>query len=530
MELTHKLLPILLALILTSPAWARPPRDGDGYVITEQDYQGLQAFKHAISDPRGFLRSWNDTGIGACSGAWAGIKCVRGKVIAISLPWRDLRGHITEKIGQLTALRKLSLHDNSLGGQIPQAIGFLPDLRGVYLFNNQLSGSIPPSIGNCLMLQALDVSNNSITGSFPATISNSSKLYRLNLSYNNLSGPIPVEVTRIPSLSLLFLQHNNLSGSIPDPWGRTQLRNLNLDGNSFSGKIPVSLTRQLLLEELVLSNNLLNGSIPREIGSLTRLRSLDLSENDLTGEIPNCLDQLTNLSSFNVSYNTLSGPVPLLLSKKFNSSSFRGNAKLCGYTASIPCVSPNLPSQSIPAEAKHRNLSTKTVVLIAAGTAIGLLILVCLILLCCLLRKKAALIEKNSEEKQQPAGPESKSEAKAGAGDRGGKLVHLEGPSTFVADDLLCATAEVLGKSTYGTVYKATLESGSQVAVKRLREKYARSPKEFEAEVSSIGKARHCNLLELRAYYLGPKGEKLLVFDFIPKGSLAAFLHGKIHR
>jgi len=40
-------------------------------------------------------------------------------------------------------------------------------------------------------------------------------------------------------------------------------------------------------------------------------------------------------------------------------------------------------------------------------------------------------------------------------GDVGGELVHFDGPLAFTADDLLCATAEIMGKSTYGTVYKA---------------------------------------------------------------------------
>ncbi|KAJ4732097.1 Leucine-rich repeat protein kinase family protein [Rhynchospora pubera] len=109
----------------------------------------------------------------------------------------------------------------------------------------------------------------------------------------------------------------------------------------------------------------------------------------------------------------------------------------------------------------------------------------------------------------------------------GGKLVHFDGPLAFTADDLLCATAEIMGKSTYGTVYKATLEDGSQVAVKRLREKIAKNQKEFETEVNALGKLRHPNLLALRAYYVGPKGEKLLVFDYMPKGSLASFLHAR---
>ena len=92
---------------------------------------------------------------------------------------------------------------------------------------------------------------------------------------------------------------------------------------------------------------------------------------------------------------------------------------------------------------------------------------------------------------------------------------------------IFCAQRRSLGKRTYGTVYRATLEDGNQVAVKRFRKKYTKGPKEFEAELNSIGKARNPNLLKLSAYCLGPKGEKLLVFDFMPKGSLAAFLHGK---
>ncbi|RHN57191.1 hypothetical protein MtrunA17_Chr5g0437711 [Medicago truncatula] len=37
-------------------------------------------------------------------------------------------------------------------------------------------------------------------------------------------------------------------------------------------------------------------------------------------------------------------------------------------------------------------------------------------------------------------------------GDAGGKLVHFDRPLTFTADDLLCATAGLMGISTYGTV------------------------------------------------------------------------------
>ncbi|KAJ1417728.1 Serine-threonine/tyrosine-protein kinase, catalytic domain [Sesbania bispinosa] len=589
----------------------------DGVVVTESNFLALQAFKQELVDPRGFLRSWNDSGYGACSGGWVGIKCAKGQVIVIQLPWKGLKGQITERIGQLQGLRKLSLHDNQISGSIPSALGLLPNLRGVQLFNNRLTGSIPPSLGYCPLLQSLDLSNNLLTGTIPDSIANSTKLYWLNLSFNSFSGSIPASLTHSVSLTFLSLQHNNLSGSLPNSWGGSlkndffRLQNLILDHNFFTGSIPSSLGRLSQLREISLSHNKFSGTVPNEIGTLSMLKTLDFSNNALNGSLPHTLSNLTSLTVlnadnnhldnqipealgrlhnlsvlilsrnqfsghipasianistlkqldlslnnlsgeipvsfdtehslnlFNVSYNNLSGPVPTLLAKKFNSSSFVGNIQLCGYSPSTPC--PSLaPSEGViapPPEVSkhqhHRKLSTKDIILIAAGSLLIVLVTLCCILLFCLIRRRATSKESNgratgraaamSTEKGVP--PVAAGEVDA-SGEAGGKLVHFDGAIAFTADDLLCATAEIMGKSTYGTVYKATLEDGSQVAVKRLREKITKSQREFESEVSVLGKIRHPYLLALRAYYVGPKGEKLLVFDYMPKGSLASFLHG----
>ncbi|CAI0452710.1 unnamed protein product [Linum tenue] len=489
-------------------------QDWDGVVVTQADFQVLQAFKQELIDPRGFLRSWNDSGYGACSGGWAGIKCAQGQVIVIQLPWKGLGGKLTDKIGQLQALRKLSLHDNVVTGTIPQTLGVLPDLRGLQLFNNRFSGSIPPTLGSCPLLQNLDLGNNSLAGRIPDRLANATKLFRINLSYNSLSGPIPLTISNLSSLQVLDFESNLLDGQIPE--GIVNLKNLSV---------------------LNFRRNQLDGPIPETIGGIPTLTRLDLSENKLSGEIPLSLANLSRLSSFNVSYNNLSGPVPTELSSKFNSTSFVGNIQLCGYSGATPCPSP--PSQTVPTQPpeKKKKLSTKDIILIAAGALlIVLLILVC-VLLCCLARKRTAAKAKEGQPSTtsraaagvaggEKGAPPTAAEVEAG-GEAGGKLVHFDGPMMFTADDLLCATAEIMGKSTYGTVYKATLEDGSQVAVKRLREKIAKGQREFEAEVNVLGKIRHPNLLALRAYYLGPKGEKLLVFDYMSKGSLATFLHAR---
>ncbi|CAL4913973.1 unnamed protein product [Urochloa decumbens] len=581
--------PLLLLLLLLGAAAAVPARGqlSDGVVIAQADLQGLQAIRQSLVDPRGFLSGWNGTGLDACSGGWAGIKCARGKVVAIQLPFKGLAGALSDKVGQLTALRRLSFHDNIIGGQIPAAIGFLRDLRGVYLHNNRFAGAIPPALGGCALLQTLDLSGNYLSGSIPSALANATRLYRINLAYNNLSGVVPTSLTSLPFLESLELGNNNLSGVLPPSIGNLRLLHdlslgnnlisgsipegignlsnlrsldlsdnllggsipdslcnlaslveLNLEGNDIGGHIPECFDGLKNLTKLSLKRNVLDGEIPATVGNLSALSVFDVSENNLTGEIPASLSDLASLSSFNVSYNNLSGPVPLVLSNKFNSTSFVGNLQLCGFNGSAICTSASSPvaspSPPLPlSQRRTRKLNKRELIF-----AVGGILLLFLLLFCCVLLfwRKDKTEESSSTKKSAKDATATKTVGKPGSGagsgtdgggDGGGKLVHFDGPLSFTADDLLCATAEILGKSTYGTVYKATMEDGSYVAVKRLREKIAKSQKEFEAEVNTLGKLRHPNLLALRAYYVGPKGEKLLVFDYMPKGNLASFLHAR---
>ncbi|MCP8971475.1 peptide-methionine (S)-S-oxide reductase, partial [Ectobacillus sp. SYSU M60031] len=60
--------------------------------------------------------------------------------------------------------------------------------------------------------------------------------------------------------------------------------------------------------------------------------------------------------------------------------------------------------------------------------------------------------------------------------------------------------------------------------VKRLKD-VAVARREFDAHMDALGKVEHRNVLPVRAYYFS-KDEKLLVFDYLPNGSLSAMLHG----
>ncbi|PQP97904.1 putative inactive leucine-rich repeat receptor-like protein kinase IMK2 isoform X2 [Prunus yedoensis var. nudiflora] len=526
-------------------------QQGDSVVVTQSDYQALRAFKRELIDFNGVLRSWNDSGYGACSGGWAGIKCVKGQVIAIQLPWKRL-GAESREDWAAASTSKAQPPRQRLAGPVPWSLGFLRNLRGVYLFHNRLSGSIPPSIGNCPLLQTLDLSNNSLTGTIPSSLANSTKLFRLNLSFNSLSG------NRSYQLAILTLDHNLISGTIPSSLSKLGfLEEISVNNNQITGTIPNELGGLTRLQKLDLSNNAINGSFPSSFSNLSSLVSLNLEGNHLDNHIPEGLDRLQNLSVLNLRKNNFSGHIPASIGNisgiyqvDLSENKFSGEIpaslgslanltsfNLCGYSTSTPCSSP--PPQILPSpptrplkKKHHHKLSTKDIILIAAGALLAVLLLLCCILLVCLVRKRSASKGKNDKTVKQAAAGSTDKAAPATTGveyggEAGGKLVHFDGPFVFTADDLLCATAEIMGKSTYGTAYKATLEEGNQVAVKRLREKTTKGQKEFEAEAAALGKIRHPNLLALRAYYLGPKGEKLLVFDYMPNGSLASFLHAR---
>jgi hypothetical protein len=96
---------------------------------------------------------------------------------------------------------------------------------------------------------------------------------------------------------------------------------------------------------------------------------------------------------------------------------------------------------------------------------------------------------------------------------------------SFNLEDLLRASAEVMGKGSVGTSYKAVLEEGTTVVVKRLKD-VAVQRCEFDAHMEALGRVEHRNVLPIRAYYFS-KDEKLLVYDYLPNGSLSAMLHGQ---
>ncbi|KAK3415764.1 hypothetical protein EUGRSUZ_H01495 [Eucalyptus grandis] len=106
------------------------------------------------------------------------------------------------------------------------------------------------------------------------------------------------------------------------------------------------------------------------------------------------------------------------------------------------------------------------------------------------------------------------------------------GPHRFRYKDLYIATKgfrdqELLGAGGFGRVYRGILPTSNvDIAVKRVSHESGQGMREFAAEIISIGRLRHRNLVALHGY-CRRKRELLLVYDYMPNGSLDKYLYNQ---
>jgi len=387
--------------------------------------------------------------------------------------------------------------------------------------------------------------------------SNGTRVTALRIPGLGFVGQIPVNTFgKLDALTILSLRSNRLNGNLPsDVLSIPSLRYVYLQHNDFSGSIPSSLPPQLNV--LDLSFNSFTGSIPNSIQNLTFLTSLNLQNNSLTGPIPNL--NLPSLKQVNLSNNQLNGSIPSSL-QNFPASSYQGNNMLCGSplkqclmspspspsptylppspapfflpfspspTQLPPSLSPtNSPTTVTREQRSKKKLTTGAIIAVAIAGSAVLLLPVVIMVLCCLKKKNGGVgtvKAYNGGRSEKPKVDFSSAVQEA----EKNKLVFFEGSvCNFDLEDLLRASAEVMGKGNYGTTYKAILEDGTTVIVKRLREVMI-GKREFEQHMEMVGNlVHHPNVVPLRAYYYS-KDEKLLVCDYMPGGSLSGHLHGR---
>ncbi|KAB1220839.1 L-type lectin-domain containing receptor kinase IV.2 [Morella rubra] len=106
-------------------------------------------------------------------------------------------------------------------------------------------------------------------------------------------------------------------------------------------------------------------------------------------------------------------------------------------------------------------------------------------------------------------------------------------PQRFKYKDLYIATKgfkdkELLGTGGFGKVYRGVLPTSEiEIAVKKVSHESRQGIREFISEIVSTGRLRHRNLVPLMGY-CRRKEELLLVYEYMPNGSLDKYLFGQL--
>ncbi|WVZ85975.1 hypothetical protein U9M48_032828 [Paspalum notatum var. saurae] len=400
------------------------------------------------------------------------------------------------------------------------------------------------------------------TCSWTGVVCTAGRVTEIHLPGDGLRGALPNgALGGLTRLAVLSLRYNALSGALPpDLASCVELRVLNVQSNLLSGELPAAVLALPALTQLNLAGNRFSGRIPPAIAKNGRLQLLYLDGNRLTGELPDVT--MPSLTALNVSFNNLTGAVPAGFGA-MPTESFLG-MPLCGRplppcrgapvsgppSSQPPALPPGAPDASAAGDrgrGRH-HLAGGAIAGIVIGCALGfLLVAAALVLACGALRREprratyrshdavAAELALHSKEAMSPNGytprvsdarPPPPPASVPAAAAVGRKKLFFFGriPRPYDLEDLLRASAEVLGKGTYGTTYKAAIESGPVMAVKRLKET-SLPEREFRDKVAAIGGIDHPNVVPLQAYYFS-KDEKLMVYEFVAMGSLSSMLHG----
>ncbi|KAE8649768.1 hypothetical protein Csa_012284 [Cucumis sativus] len=391
--------------------------------------------------------------------------CSGKSLVSFSVHTNFFAGSLPNSLNQCLNLERFQVQNNGFSGDFPEALWSLPKIKLIRAENNGFSGEIPESISMAAHLEQVQLDNNSFSSKIPWGLGSIRSLYRFSVSLNRFYGELPPNFCDSPLMSIINLSHNSLSGRIPEPKNCKKLVSLSLAGNSLTGGIPTSLA------------------------NLPVLTYLDLSDNNLTGSIPQGLENL-KLALFNVSFNRLSGSVPFSLISGLPASFLQGNPDLCGPGLQTPCP------HGHPTNHMY-GLNKMTCALISLACVLGVLSLAAgFILYYRSYRPKSRLDNWHS--------------------------VYFY-PLRISEHELVMGMNEKTAQGcggAFGQVFILSLPSRELIAVKKLINFGRRSWKSLKAEIKTLAKIRHKNIIKILGFCHSDDAI-FLIYEFLHKGSLA---------
>ncbi|KAK9290115.1 hypothetical protein L1049_008279 [Liquidambar formosana] len=463
--------------------------------------------------------------------------------------------------GNLSGLVKLSLRNCSLQGAVPDLSG-IPELSYLDLSSNQLTGSIPSNKLSDNMT-TIDLSDNLLNGSIPRSFSDLPFLRRLSLENNFLIGSVPANIWHNMSFSTtarltLDLRNNSLSNILGDlnPPANVTLR---LQGNPICNNSNIRNIGQFCGSEAGrdgmperIKNSTMNCYIqacpadnffeyvpaspvpcfcasPLRIGY--RLKSPSFSffapyeypfEMYLTSSLSLDLYQLSidsvfwekgprlrmhlklfPMANYNHSNTFNESEIQrirgIFTSWNFRPNDFFGPYELLNFTLLGPYSNFN-------AETQRTSISKGILVAIVLGAVACAVVVSAVVTL--LFARKHAKYRHNLSKRHFSSKISMK----------------IDGVKSFTFKEMALATDKFsssteVGRGGYGQVYKGILADNTVVAIKRAEEGSLQGQKEFLTEIVLLSRLHHRNLVSLVGY-CDEEGEQMLVYEFMPNGSL----------
>ncbi|XP_027767644.1 probable LRR receptor-like serine/threonine-protein kinase At1g06840 isoform X3 [Solanum pennellii] len=510
------------------------------------------------------------------------------KAAHLLLDNNNLSGYLPPELAQIPNLRILQLDNNNFeGSHIPDSYGNMSRLLKLSLRNCSLQGPVP-NLGNIPNLTYIDLSLNELIGSIPSNML-SDNMTTIDLSYNNLNGTIPSNFSSLPHLQKLSLENNSLSGSVPSIiWqNRTlnatetlilDMRNNKLLNISGTLVIPQNVTVSLQGNPLCSNSILFNfcGPYNGDAGG-----TLQLANNtdcpplacpppyEYALPYPTCFCALPLLIGYRLKspgfrdfrsymdqfkwYITIG--LKLNISQlHLNTFSLEAGPRVKMYLRIFPIFDDSNSSRLFNKSEVLRLRSMFTGWLIpdndlfgpyelinftlladyrefipppsSSGISKGALAGIILGVIAGAVTISAfvsLLILRLHMKKHHHASSKRSLLSKIS--------VKIDGVKEFNFEELTLATknfdnSSIVGQGGYGKVYQGTLADGTAVAIKRAQEGSLQGQKEFLTEIELLSRLHHRNLVSLLGY-CGEEGEQMLVYEFMPNGTLRDHLSGK---